>query len=179
MYLDGLPASISTLRALETAFWQRKHSWRDFAVAAALQLFAERDFRSPVFEKAALEWFEIQRTKKPLRHALVGALSQTRQLWLLHGHHDFPQYSAELQRDIGEMSVVRICFHLLCHYIVIGSWVYRQFPVVFCRGSRVYAFVWEVHRFLVSNCSCMYVLRMFSSVSTRGQMHVWFVVVAL
>ena len=121
MYLDGLPATDETLRALDAAFMQRKQRWRDFAVASALQLFAERNFRSPVFEKEAVRWFEGQIARAahrsgsggaPLRPSLVGALRRIRQLWLLHGHDGFSQYSDALQSAIREVPVVR--FRLCC-----------------------------------------------------------------
>lgn len=114
MYLDGLPATNDTLKALETAFVQRKQQWRDFAVASALQLFAERNFQSPAFEKEAVGWFEGQFARDThrsgsglLRPSLVGALSRIRQLWLLHGHDSFPQYSDVLQNAILKAPVVR------------------------------------------------------------------------
>lgn len=109
MYLDGLPASKATLDGLKRAFMQRKGSWQDFAVASALQLFAERDFRSQDFEREAVKWFERRAAKKVfMRHSLVGALNQTRLLWLLHGHSNFPQYSQELQQAIRGQPRVRL-----------------------------------------------------------------------
>jgi hypothetical protein len=112
MYLDGLPAGQDTLRSLEAAFMQRKDRWRDFAVASVLQLFAERNFRSPKFEKEAVEWFEIRIAKKEfMRPALIGSLSQTWQLWLVHGNKDFPKYSAELQCTIRNLHQVR-CYRI-------------------------------------------------------------------
>ena len=114
MYLDGLPADGATLAALEAAFLQRKQSWRDFAVASALQVFAERNHRSPAFEKEAVNWFETRiaheargNGRVAMRPSLVGALRQIRQLWLLHGHDSFPRYSDALQNTILEAPVVR------------------------------------------------------------------------